>query len=51
MLLRFIFVSILLLFSTEVFGQIDYQDSIQPIFNSNCTSCHGGLRGVTLDSI
>jgi hypothetical protein len=31
-------------------GQVDYQTEIQPIFNSNCTSCHGGLNGVTLSS-
>lgn len=31
-------------------AQVDYTDSIQSIFNSNCTSCHGsgGLNGVSL---
>jgi len=36
--------------SAEVFAQVDYDDDIQPIFNSRCTSCHGGQSGVTLTS-
>jgi hypothetical protein len=41
----------ILVFATlPVMGQVDYQTEIQPIFNSNCTSCHGGLNGVTLSS-
>lgn len=36
--------------NTELFAQVDYDDDIQPIFNSRCTSCHGGQSGVTLTS-
>lgn len=31
-------------------AQIDYNETIQPIFNNECTGCHGGLGGVTLSS-
>ena len=31
-------------------AQVDYQTQIQPIFNDNCTSCHGGNGGVNLSS-
>ncbi|MEX0595088.1 MAG: c-type cytochrome [Candidatus Paceibacterota bacterium] len=30
--------------------EISYASDIQPIFNSNCTGCHGGTSGVTLSS-
>lgn len=33
-----------------IVAQIEYSDSIQPIFNNHCTSCHGGASGVTLSS-
>lgn len=35
-----------------VIAQVDYSDEIQPIFNSNCTSCHGAgaQSGVNLTS-
>ena len=29
---------------------ISYSLTIQPIFNTNCTGCHGGSSGLTLDS-
>ena len=29
---------------------ISYSLTIQPIFNANCTGCHGGSGGLTLDS-
>ena len=29
---------------------ISYSATIQPIFNNNCTSCHGGSGGLTLKS-
>ena len=29
---------------------ISYLATIQPIFNANCTGCHGGSGGLTLDS-
>jgi len=29
---------------------ISYTATIQPIFNTNCTSCHGGLGGLNLGS-
>lgn len=31
-------------------AQVDYNEDIQPIFNQNCTSCHGSQSGVTLTS-
>lgn len=35
---------------TAAHAQIDYNETIQPIFNNQCTVCHGGLGGVTLSS-
>jgi hypothetical protein len=40
--------SIILIITTSVFAQIDYSSQVQPIFDANCTSCHGGVSGVTL---
>lgn len=37
-------------FSTQLAAQVDYATEIQPIFNANCTSCHGGNGGVNLRS-
>ncbi len=37
-------------FSTQSTAQVDYATEIQPIFNANCTSCHGGNGGVNLRS-
>lgn len=31
-------------------AQVDYPSQIQPIFNANCTNCHGGNSGLTLTS-
>lgn len=31
-------------------AQVEYATQIQPIFNSNCTGCHGSNGGVTLTS-
>jgi len=31
-------------------AQIDYNETIQPIFNNHCTVCHGGLGGVSLEN-
>ena len=44
-------VSILLVFISLLFGQVDYSTQIQPIFNNNCTSCHinGGAYSGGLD--
>ncbi len=36
--------------SAHSFAQIDYNQTIQPIFNANCTSCHGSTSGVDLSS-
>ena len=36
--------------SLPVFAQVDYATEIQPIFEANCTSCHGGSGGVDLSS-
>ena len=30
--------------------QVSYASSVQPIFNNNCTSCHGSFGGVNLTS-
>lgn len=51
-MLRLAFFSLLFLgiSNYQLHAQVDYQTEIQPIFNSNCTSCHGGLNGVTLSS-
>ncbi|MBH30984.1 MAG: hypothetical protein CMG71_03215 [Candidatus Marinimicrobia bacterium] len=32
------------------YGQVDYSSQVQPIFNQDCTSCHGGSGGLTLNS-
>ncbi len=37
-------------FSTTILAQVDYSTEIQPIFNSNCTGCHGGTSGLNLRS-
>lgn len=51
-MLRFSLLSLLFIgISTfQIFAQVDYQSEVQPIFNNNCTGCHGGLNGVTLTS-
>jgi hypothetical protein len=36
--------------SVPAVAQIAYSTQIQPIFNSRCTSCHGGISGVNLNS-
>lgn len=41
---------ILIGISPLLFAQVDYQTQIQPIFNDNCTSCHGSNGGVDLRS-
>ena len=43
-------VAVLLFTSTALFAQVDYATQIQPIFNANCTSCHGSSGGVNLSS-
>lgn len=40
----------IILLPLSVSAQVDYPSQIQPIFNSNCVSCHGGTSGVTLSS-
>ena len=51
-------VSILFVFISLLFGQVDYNTQIQTIFNNNCTSCHinggayyGGLDLSSYDSL
>ncbi len=34
----------------ETSNCVHYEDEIQPIFNANCTSCHGGSGGLVLTS-
>ncbi|MBN1471545.1 MAG: T9SS type A sorting domain-containing protein [Syntrophaceae bacterium] len=43
-------VAVFFLLLPKVFGQIDYQTQVQPLFNDKCVSCHGGASGVTLSS-
>ena len=33
-----------------IYGQVDYTQTIQPIFNNSCTSCHGYSGGLSLTS-
>lgn len=33
---------------TDTVSEISYSQDIQPIFNSNCTSCHGSVRNGNL---
>ncbi len=40
----------LIISSSSSFAQIDYNQTIQPIFNANCTSCHGSTSGVDLSN-
>ena len=40
-------------FMSNLFSQVDYASQIQPIFNSNCTTCHyssGGMGSLNLTS-
>ena len=50
--IRNLFIStiLLLLFLASVAAQVDYNAQIQPIFNSNCTQCHGTSGGLNLSS-
>jgi mono/diheme cytochrome c family protein len=50
LLITSILVALLLIPAGITWAQIDYNDRIQPIFNANCTTCHGGTSGVTLSS-
>ncbi|MBO6795355.1 MAG: T9SS type A sorting domain-containing protein [Balneolaceae bacterium] len=40
----------LFVFSAQIHAQVDYSTEIQPIFNANCTGCHGGTSGLNLRS-
>ena len=42
----------ILIFSLSLFGQVDYNLQIQPIFDINCTACHiyGGAATLNLSS-
>ncbi len=40
----------LLILSSFSFSQVDYGSQIQPIFDQNCTSCHGSSGGLRLTS-
>ena len=37
-------------YSSTSEASVDYSTQIQPIFNSSCTSCHGGSGGLSLTS-
>ena len=39
---------IFMIFILPVYADVDYYSEIQPIFNSRCTSCHGGGGGLSL---
>ena len=38
------------LFTSYAVCAVDYSSEIQPILTTNCTGCHGGSGGLTLDS-
>ena len=44
------FTFMFVLIAAPAFAQVDYASQIQPIFNANCTSCHGVSSGLTLSS-
>ena len=46
----YIVINIILLISIVLGQQIDYQTQIQPIFNQNCTNCHGYSGGLALEN-
>ena len=41
---------IFLVFISNLFSQVDYNNDIQPIFQSRCISCHGYSGGLNLTS-
>jgi mono/diheme cytochrome c family protein len=43
-------IAILFFLTNPLIAQVDYASEIQPIFNANCTACHGSNGGVTLTS-
>ena len=45
-LLKIIFIVLML----PLYAGVDYSSEIQPIFDSNCTSCHGNSGGLSLTS-
>ena len=42
------FILTVILFS-KLFGQVDYNSQIQPIFDTNCTTCHSYAGSATLN--
>ncbi len=44
------FMAFVLVVVAPVVGQVAYSSQIQPILNSRCSSCHGGISGVNLGS-
>jgi len=45
-----IFILVLMGMNGVLLSQVDYDTEIQPIFNSNCTICHGNSGGLNLTS-
>ncbi|MBC8399876.1 MAG: T9SS type A sorting domain-containing protein [Candidatus Marinimicrobia bacterium] len=45
-----IIISVFIVLTSISYSQVDFQTQIQPIFNNNCTGCHGTNSGVTLTS-
>ncbi len=43
-------IAISLLTISALVAQVDYHSQIQPIFDNNCSGCHGGTAGVTVTS-
>jgi hypothetical protein len=41
-------VTLLLFTLMPMVGQVEYETEIQPIFNANCTGCHGSSGGLSL---
>ena len=46
----YVFIFIFLGVTSIAEAQVDYATQVQPIFNANCTSCHGSNGGVDLRS-
>ena len=42
--------SLLLFFTFYLMGQVDYSSQIQPVFDNNCSGCHGNSGGLNLSS-
>ena len=44
----YLIIAFLMGYSSAATAQIDYASQIQPIFNAQCVSCHGGTSGLSM---